>query len=167
MKTKLSLLSNTVLCTFALISTVGVMAAPSADGIVIYNAQHETLTKAWVDAFTQETGIKVTVRNGGDTELGNQIVLQGGTMKNDAVVRAFEQLTGVTVHRSNISEMMGAYGCALYSKNAGVQGSATLDGHVHVSSYTDEQLQCKGCENNCYIKKYLFTYPLCRFVTVF
>ena len=89
-------------------------------------------------------------------ELGNQIVLQGGTMKNDAVVGAFERLTGVTVHRSNISEMMGAYGCALYAKEAGIQGNATLDTLVHVSTYTDEQLQCKGCENNCYIKKYLF-----------
>ena len=89
-------------------------------------------------------------------ELGTQIVLQGGTMKNDAVVRAFEQLTGVTVHRSNISEMMGAYGCALYAKRAGSQANATLDALLHVSTYTDERIQCKGCENNCYIKKYLF-----------
>ncbi|MDE1172905.1 MAG: iron ABC transporter substrate-binding protein [Parvibaculaceae bacterium] len=50
---------------------------PSADGIVVYNAQHESLTQAWADAFTAETGIKVTVRNGGDTELGNQIVAEG------------------------------------------------------------------------------------------
>lgn len=49
-------------------------------------------------------------------ELGNEIVLQGGTMKNDAVVRAFEILTGTKVHRSNIPEIMGAYGCALYAK---------------------------------------------------
>ncbi len=89
-------------------------------------------------------------------ELGDQIVLQGGTMKNDAVVRAFEQLIGVTVHRSNISEMMGAYGCALYAKEAGVQGSDTLEELISVSTYTSEQIRCKGCENNCYISKYLF-----------
>lgn len=52
-------------------------AAPSAEGIVIYNAQHVSLTKAWVEAFTRDTGIKVTVRNGGDSELGNQIVQEG------------------------------------------------------------------------------------------
>ena len=50
-------------------------------------------------------------------DLGNDIVLQGGTMKNDAVVRAFELLTGTTVHRSNIPEIMGAYGCALFARS--------------------------------------------------
>ncbi|MFC5521389.1 iron ABC transporter substrate-binding protein [Polaromonas jejuensis] len=52
-------------------------ATPSAEGIVVYNAQHASLTKAWAEAFTKETGIKVTLRNGGDTELGNQIVQEG------------------------------------------------------------------------------------------
>lgn len=50
---------------------------PSADGIVVYNAQHVSLTKEWAQAFTKETGIKVTMRNGSDTELGNQIVQEG------------------------------------------------------------------------------------------
>ena len=67
----------------ALLTAVGLQAAPSADGIVVYNAQHETLTKAWVDAFTKETGIKVTVRNGSDTELGNQIVQEGKSSPAD------------------------------------------------------------------------------------
>jgi iron(III) transport system substrate-binding protein len=52
-------------------------AADNTDGIVVYNAQHETLTKAWVDGFTHDTGIKVTLRNGDDSELGNQIVQEG------------------------------------------------------------------------------------------
>src|SRR5215208_7541036 len=47
------------------------------DELLIYNAQHESLTKEWVDAFTKETGIKVTYRQGGDTELGNQLVAEG------------------------------------------------------------------------------------------
>ncbi|MBP0579564.1 iron ABC transporter substrate-binding protein [Labrys sp. LIt4] len=46
-------------------------------GITVYNAQHESLTKAWAEAFTKETGIKITLRNGGDTELGNQLVQEG------------------------------------------------------------------------------------------
>ena len=45
--------------------------------IVVYNAQHESLTQAWADGFTKETGIKVTLRNGEDTELGNQLVQEG------------------------------------------------------------------------------------------
>lgn len=48
-----------------------------AEGITVYNAQHESLAQEWVDAFTAETGIKVTVRNGSDTEMSNQIVQEG------------------------------------------------------------------------------------------
>lgn len=53
------------------------------EGIVVYNAQHESLTQAWADAFTAETGIKITLRNGGDTELGNQIVQEGAASPAD------------------------------------------------------------------------------------
>jgi len=54
-----------------------VEAQPVADGITVYNAQHVSLTKEWAEAFTRETGIRVTLRNGSDTELGNQIVQEG------------------------------------------------------------------------------------------
>jgi len=61
------------------------IAAPSesfaqsaaAGGIVVYNAQHESLAKEWAEGFTKETGIEVTLRNGGDTTLGNQIIQEG------------------------------------------------------------------------------------------
>lgn len=56
---------------------------PSAKGITVYNAQHASLTKAWAEAFTRETGIKVTLRDGGDTELGNQIVQEGAASPAD------------------------------------------------------------------------------------
>lgn len=58
-------------------------AQPATDGIVVYNAQHVTLTQAWADGFTKETGIKVTLRNGGDTELGNQILQEGAASPAD------------------------------------------------------------------------------------
>ena len=58
-------------------------ATPTAEGIVVYNAQHASLTKAWAEAFTKETGIKVTLRDGGDTELGNQIVQEGAASRAD------------------------------------------------------------------------------------
>lgn len=45
--------------------------------ITVYNAQHESLAQEWVDAFTAETGIKVTIRNGSDTEMSNQIIQEG------------------------------------------------------------------------------------------
>ncbi|MEO3757292.1 iron ABC transporter substrate-binding protein [Mycobacterium sp. B14F4] len=68
----------------AALSTLAVVAGATAcsgsqggDELLIYNAQHESLTKEWIDAFTEETGIKVTYRQGGDTELGNQLVAEG------------------------------------------------------------------------------------------
>ncbi|MGO4383878.1 iron ABC transporter substrate-binding protein [Specibacter sp. RAF43] len=70
---------------FALSACGGTAATPNSssapgaatDSITVYNAQHESLTQAWVDAFTQETGIKVTLRNGDDSELSNQIIQEG------------------------------------------------------------------------------------------
>ena len=76
-----SFLKKALLAT-ALLSAGHVYAA-DADGIVVYNAQHESLTKAWVEGFTRETGIKVTVRNGDDTEMGNQIVQEGAASPAD------------------------------------------------------------------------------------
>jgi iron(III) transport system substrate-binding protein len=68
----------------AALSVLGVVAgltgcssSGDSDELLIYNAQHESLTKEWIDAFTKETGIKVTYRQGGDTELGNQLVAEG------------------------------------------------------------------------------------------
>jgi len=49
------------------------------------------------------------------SSLGKHIVVQGGTMKNDAVVHALEKLTGTEVSRSDVPELMGAYGCCLYA----------------------------------------------------
>jgi iron(III) transport system substrate-binding protein len=73
---------KTALLTTALLSAGHVYAAETA-GIVVYNAQHESLTKAWVEGFTQETGIPVTLRNGDDTEMGNQIVQEGAASPAD------------------------------------------------------------------------------------
>lgn len=70
----------------AAIATVGLPAqaqTPSAEGILVYNAQHASLTQAWVEAFTKETGIKVTLRQGSDTELGNQLVQEGAASPAD------------------------------------------------------------------------------------
>jgi iron(III) transport system substrate-binding protein len=68
----------------AVLSTLALAAGATAcsgsqnsDELLIYNAQHESLTKEWIDAFTKETGIKATYRQGGDTELGNQLVAEG------------------------------------------------------------------------------------------
>ncbi|WP_423065382.1 iron ABC transporter substrate-binding protein [Devosia sp. CN2-171] len=53
------------------------------EGILVYNAQHESLTQEWADAFTAETGIKVTIRQGSDLEVGNQILQEGANSPAD------------------------------------------------------------------------------------
>ncbi|WP_394791435.1 iron ABC transporter substrate-binding protein [Rhodoferax sp.] len=52
-------------------------SAQDTSPLVVYNAQHVSLTQAWADGFTKETGVKVILRNGGDSELGNQLVQEG------------------------------------------------------------------------------------------
>ncbi|WP_406271064.1 iron ABC transporter substrate-binding protein [Nocardia sp. NBC_00881] len=59
-------------------------SSDDANEITVYNAQHESLTKEWADAFTKQTGIKVTLRQGGDTALGNQLVAEGAASPADA-----------------------------------------------------------------------------------
>jgi iron(III) transport system substrate-binding protein len=49
----------------------------------VYSAQHENLTKAWAEAFTTATGIKVQIRKGGDASMGHQIVAEGSASPAD------------------------------------------------------------------------------------
>lgn len=83
MKLGFGLLSSAVLLASGLALSASATAAENDEGIVIYNAQHENLVKSWVDGFTKETGIKVTLRNGSDTELGNQLVQEGTSSPAD------------------------------------------------------------------------------------
>ena len=49
-------------------------------------------------------------------DLGHQIVVQGGTFYNDAVLRSLEKITGVDVIRPDIAGIMGAFGAALVAR---------------------------------------------------
>ncbi|MBZ9884453.1 iron ABC transporter substrate-binding protein [Mesorhizobium sp. CA10] len=65
---------------------LGLIAGPAKaedQGIIVYNAQHESLAKEWAKGFTKETGIKVTLRNGGDSDFSNQIVAEGAASPAD------------------------------------------------------------------------------------
>lgn len=83
MKLRLSSLGPAALLASSLMLAFSANAASNDEGIVVYNAQHENLVKSWVDGFTKDTGIKVTLRNGGDSELGNQLVQEGGASPAD------------------------------------------------------------------------------------
>lgn len=67
-------------------SSAGTPAAPPDVTLTLYNAQHEDLGKLWTEAFTRETGIKVRIRKGGDSELGNQLVAEGKASPADVFI---------------------------------------------------------------------------------
>jgi iron(III) transport system substrate-binding protein len=54
--------------------------------LVLYNAQHAGVGKAWAEAFTAKTGIPVDVRNGSDFDLANQIVAEGAGSPADVFI---------------------------------------------------------------------------------
>ena len=67
------------------------------------------------------------IRASSPEELGRNIVVQGGTFYNEAVLRAFEKEMGVNVIRPDIAGLMGAYGAALYGKaRAGENARSTV-----------------------------------------
>ncbi|MCD8181932.1 MAG: acyl-CoA dehydratase activase-related protein [Bacteroides sp.] len=87
--------------------------------------------------------------------LGRNIVVQGGAMRNDALVRALEILTDTQVSRCNVPELMGAFGCALYAMKH--QGAAVhLDEMINKAQYASRFLRCKGCDNQCLVTCYTF-----------
>ena len=94
-------------------------------------------------------------------KLGDTIVVQGGTFKNKAVLRALEILSGKKVYTTDAPELMGAYGAALFAidqykieqKASLFNGEATLDS---LSNITTDIVQCKGCTNNCQVVRFKF-----------
>jgi predicted CoA-substrate-specific enzyme activase len=85
------------------------------------------------------------------SQLGQHIVVQGGTFYNKAVLRALEQIAGVEVTCPDISGIMGAFGAALVARER-YKGQATtmlpLDEIVQLS-YTTATARCGRCSNNC------------------
>ena len=76
-------------------------------------------------------------------------------MRNDAVVRAIELLTGAEVARCDTPELMGAFGCALYAmKHQGE--SVSLNEIINKAQYSARSLYCKGCDNRCLVIRYQF-----------
>ncbi|WP_415329665.1 acyl-CoA dehydratase activase-related protein [Clostridium perfringens] len=83
-------------------------------------------------------------------ELGKNIIVQGGTMYNDAILRAFEKELGMNVIRPSISGLMGAYGCALYAKRKKIKESKIIS-KEDLESFTHKSkiAKCGLCTNRC------------------
>ncbi|MGL5617034.1 MAG: acyl-CoA dehydratase activase-related protein [Sarcina sp.] len=84
-------------------------------------------------------------------ELGENILVQGGTMYNDAILRSFEMELGRNVVRPNIAGLMGAYGAALYAKeNMNSEESSILKiEELTEFNHSSKSARCGLCTNRC------------------
>ena len=99
-----------------------------------------------------KNAIYKVIRASSDDELGHEIVVQGGTFLNDAVLRSFEREIGREVIRPGIAGLMGAYGAALYARSLGLEKSSTLSAEgVAAFTHTSKAATCHGCGNNCHL----------------
>ena len=83
-------------------------------------------------------------------ELGQHIVVQGGTFYNQAVLRAFEKIAGVEATCPNISGLMGAFGAALVARSHSSEETAMMSlSEMAELTYRTTTLRCGGCSNRC------------------
>ncbi len=121
----------------------------------VKQAQKEGATVGDISAGLSYSVVKnalykvIKVKNAAD--LGKNIVVQGGTFKNNAILRTFEMELGREVIRPDISELMGAFGAARIAKQE-MQGQRS----AIISKEDLENFTCKGsharcgkCENRC------------------
>ncbi len=106
------------------------------------------------------------------SELGQKIVVQGGTFYNDAVLRSFEKIAGCEAVRPDIAGIMGAFGAALIAKerfhekealaseniDAGeVQTTMLSIDKINALEFTTRMAKCQGCTNHCRLTINQFT----------
>ena len=98
------------------------------------------------------------IRASSAAELGENIVVQGGTFLNNAVLRSFEREIGHNVIRPEISGLMGAFGASLYAKALEKKEGSTLISPEALKSFTHKTANavCHGCTNNCRLTVNIF-----------
>lgn len=124
----------------------------------VKQAQKEGATIGDISAGLSYSVIKnalmkvIKIRNIDD--LGEKIILQGGTFYNDAVLRAFEIISGKDVVRPDIAGLMGAFGAALIAKERYQEGERSkIINLEELNRFQVEQsfTRCKLCSNNCFL----------------
>ena len=93
--------------------------------------------------------IKITTAS----DLGKNVVVQGGTFYNDAVLRSFEKISGCDAIRPDIAGIMGAFGAALIARERYMHEPKqttmlSLDKIIDLT-YTTTMSRCRGCVNHC------------------
>ena len=94
------------------------------------------------------------------SDLGQNIVVQGGTFYNNAVLRSFEKISGCEAVRPDIAGIMGAFGAALIARERYEKGYETtmlsFDEIINLQFETS-MAKCKGCTNSCRLTINKFT----------
>ncbi|MBQ8814377.1 MAG: 2-hydroxyacyl-CoA dehydratase [Lachnospiraceae bacterium] len=119
-----------------------------------------------------KNAIYKVIRAASPDELGREIVVQGGTFYNDAVLRSFELELGRNVIRPSIAGLMGAYGAALHARErmekrseelnrlsaAGKERESLKLGSSLISperlakfTHKAKSVNCSGCTNHCHL----------------
>lgn len=109
-----------------------------------------------------KNAIYKVIRANSPDELGQNIVVQGGTFLNDAVLRAFEQEIGREVVRPAIAGLMGAFGAALYAMEMSEKENKLESGLISADelegfSYKSRQMNCGGCTAKCSLTMITFS----------
>ncbi len=122
----------------------------------VKQAQKEGATVADISAGLAYSVIKnalfKVIKVSNASELGRNIVVQGGTFYNDAVLRAFEKIAGCEAIRPDIAGIMGAFGAALIAREQYTEGYQTTMlslKEITELRYETSMAKCKGCTNNC------------------
>jgi len=95
-----------------------------------------------------KNAIYKVIRAGSADELGENVVVQGGTFYNDAVLRAFERELGKDVIRPAIAGLMGAYGAALYAQKL-TESTLITPEALESFEHSAKAATCNGCTNHC------------------
>ena len=85
-------------------------------------------------------------------DLGENIVVQGGTFYNDAVLRSFEKIAGVHAVRPDIAGIMGAFGAALIARERYEENPTTTTlgiDEITALTFDTKLARCQGCTNHC------------------
>ena len=122
----------------------------------VKQAQKEGATVADISAGLAYSVIKnalfKVIKVSDASELGKNIVVQGGTFYNNAVLRSFEKIAGCEAVRPDIAGIMGAFGAALIARERyeGSQESTMLSFQkICELQFETSMAKCKGCTNNC------------------
>ena len=95
------------------------------------------------------------------SELGESVVVQGGTFRNISVFRSLELLSSVKVSSSDNPELMGAYGAGLHAMDKAAaeepgSGFVGVENLAEAVNFTTQSINCAGCTNKCQVSAYKF-----------